>query len=225
MIAEKLGETEKTPRVQIEKIVRLWGIENALRALDETQRVEADGGLMLPDGSRRRTPGGVFFHLVRQQIPPEIFRKIFMWQGASRKDNEDASTTVPGITWETRFGALRDLASVEKGQVRTVKITVIGRPGRVIERGSFVMTALQAAKIPPLPKGLPVPAQPTTSYTLFISKKQWRKVADAIKDEDDVLIVEGYPHLDEQMKNIAVFASNTTTKNLQSAQRAKQPGK
>jgi len=35
------------------------------QSITRTQEIEAAGGLMLPDGSRRRIPGSVFFHLVR----------------------------------------------------------------------------------------------------------------------------------------------------------------
>jgi molybdopterin-guanine dinucleotide biosynthesis protein len=52
--------------------------------------------------------------------------------------------------------------------------------------------------------------------------KQWNKVAEAIQDPEDVLIVEGYPQLDLETRSIAVFATNTTTKKLQMAQKQAQ---
>ena len=76
------------------------------------------------------------------------------------------------------------------GESKTVKITLIGRPGRIVEKGEVVLTSMQASKAPSLPKGLPpVPIDPTT-YVVFIAQKQWKKVAQAIKDPQDVLIVE-----------------------------------
>jgi hypothetical protein len=33
----------------------------------------------------------------------------------------------------------------------------------------------------------------------FIAQKQWKKVAQAIKEPQDVLIVEGYPVLDKRL--------------------------
>jgi len=102
-----------------------------------------------------------------------------------------------------------------------VKMTVIGRPGKIVERGTCVVLAMQqAAKIPALPAGLPLPPVDqveATTYSVYISAKQWKKVAEAIKDEEDVLIVEGFPMLDREQGTIAVFASNTTTKKLQMA--------
>jgi molybdopterin-guanine dinucleotide biosynthesis protein len=47
-------------------------------------------------------------------------------------------------------------------------------------------------------------------------------VASAIADPEDVLIVEGFPQLDPETSSIAVFATNTTTKKLQGAQRQAQ---
>ncbi len=59
-IAEHLGETEPEPLQLLRKVVKKLGPEQALAFLEETQEIEAQGGLLLPDGSRRRTPGGVF---------------------------------------------------------------------------------------------------------------------------------------------------------------------
>lgn len=67
-IAETLGETEWKPRTQIERIVEHLGADFAMTKLAEAEHVEAQGGMMLSDGSRRRTKGGVFFYLVRQWL-------------------------------------------------------------------------------------------------------------------------------------------------------------
>ncbi len=44
-----------------------------------------------------------------------------------------------------------------------------------------------------------------------------------MKDPEDTLIVEGFPQLDAQTGSIAVFATNTTTRKLQQAQRQTRP--
>jgi hypothetical protein len=100
-----------------------------------------------------------------------------------------------------------------------VKITVIGRPGKVIDRGTCVVTSMRAKTTPSLPKGLPTPPSAPTNYLVYIASKQWRKIAEAIKDPEDVLIVEGFPQLDPETSSIAVFATSTTTRKLQQAQR------
>jgi phosphorylated adapter RNA export protein len=70
-IAQSLGETDDKPRGQIERIVNHLGIDQALDFLRETEQIEEQGGMMLTDGSRRRSKGGVYFHLVRQQLQAE----------------------------------------------------------------------------------------------------------------------------------------------------------
>jgi len=64
-IAAGLGETERGPLGQVGRVVGRLGTDRARAFLAQTQEIEAAGGLLLPDGSRRRTPGGVFFYLVR----------------------------------------------------------------------------------------------------------------------------------------------------------------
>src|SRR6185436_2835887 len=67
-IADRLGESEAGPRSLIIRIVKELGQERTLALLDETMQIEANGGMQLPDGSRRRTPGGVFFFLVKERL-------------------------------------------------------------------------------------------------------------------------------------------------------------
>ena len=102
-----------------------------------------------------------------------------------------------------------------------MKITVVGRPNSVAERGPVVLVGLRSEKAPSLPKGLPAPAQPT-SYMLLIARKQWDKVVASLRRPDDVLIVEGYPTLHPQFQGITVLATRATTKLLQQAERQRQ---
>jgi len=100
-----------------------------------------------------------------------------------------------------------------------MKITLVGRPEKVIDRGQCIITTLESSKVPALLKGVPAPAQSATPYAIYISSKQWKKVAEAITDPEDALIIEGFPQLDLPTKTIAVFTTNVTTKKLQSAKR------
>jgi PHAX RNA-binding domain len=190
---------------------------------------------MVTGGSRRRTPGGVFFLLIKERVPVEttkhIFKKRSLYQQAAKQkktaapaeSQESQTKAAAPMAWADRLATLSEL-SAEKGQATTVKITLIGRPGRIVERGACIVTSMESSKVPSLPKGLPAPSEASTTYTVYIADKQWRKVADALKDQDDALIVEGYPHLDAEAKVIAVFATNTTTRNLQAEQRqSRQP--
>ena len=63
LIADQIGETQAGPRAQIVQIVRALGRTQARALLDQTMQIEENGGMLVPDGSRRRTPGGIFFSL------------------------------------------------------------------------------------------------------------------------------------------------------------------
>lgn len=78
----------KEPRIDlIQKVVETLGEEAAVRLLSETLAVESAGGLMTCNGSRRRTAGGVFFHLVKNEknLTPEQSRLIFGEETYKRK--------------------------------------------------------------------------------------------------------------------------------------------
>ena len=101
------------------------------------------------------------------------------------------------------------------GTATTTKMTIVGRPGKITEHNSSIMTMMESTKIPSLPKGLSTPTDAPTRYAVHISGKQWRKVEEAIKDPEDALIIEGYPKMDSELSAIALFATNVTTKKLQ----------
>ena len=101
-----------------------------------------------------------------------------------------------------------------------MKITVSGRPGTAVEQGQAVVVALVSEKAPALAKGLPAPPA-GTHYTVFVARKQWAKVAEALAaDAEDTAIIEGYAALDPRVEGIAVYATSATTKRLQAAKRA-----
>src|SRR5918998_3824544 len=84
-IADALGEQVHGPRAQVGRVVEVLGIERAQALYEQALEVEAGGGMMLPDGSRRRTPGGVFFKLVRDSTSDTDREKIFPLQPWARK--------------------------------------------------------------------------------------------------------------------------------------------
>jgi CHAD domain-containing protein len=93
-IAQALGETKPAALGQIKRIVQTIGEERALAILQQALDVEQHGGLMLPDG-KRRTPGGVFFRLAKEQTTPEERRQIWFYQGRA-KATQRAKQSVPG---------------------------------------------------------------------------------------------------------------------------------
>jgi hypothetical protein len=79
-----------------------------------------------------------------------------------------------------------------------VKITLVGRPGKVVDRGQFIVSVMESSKVPMLPKGLPTPSNMATKYAVSVAAKQWKKVAEAIQDPEDALIIEGFPTTDAE---------------------------
>jgi hypothetical protein len=224
-IAAALGETKGIPLSQIERIVEILGEERAQGLLDETLKVEAEGGLLTADKKRRRTPGGVFFKLTKDQTTPEQRRAIFPHlSGQKKKKKKKKSIEPPPLD---QIIPLVNETLQTRGKVSKVKITLIGRPGKIVEKEQVVITSLQSTTSPTLPKGLPVPPAEPTPYVVFISMKQWRKVRDAIQSNpEDKLIIEGYPVFDKRLAGgqgaMTVYAQNTTTIVLQRAQREAQ---
>src|ERR1700730_12894113 len=82
LLAEQLGEADRRVHKQLHHLVKLLGVEQSLAFLERALAIEAEGGMMLPDGTRRRTPGGVFFLLVRTQGPSGV---QILWQRRTHK--------------------------------------------------------------------------------------------------------------------------------------------
>ncbi len=230
-IATRFGETEVEPKRLIGRALRNLGEERVRAFVVQALEVEATGGLMLPDGSRRRTPGGVFFHLMRSGIDKKASRKIF-WshttpqsQGTQRTTLGAEPATDAGATpfdWAT-FGTAATAAMSEAGEATTVKLTVIGRPDKIVERGDVALVGMRSEKAPSLPKGVPAPPSPQTDYMVLVGMKQWRKVAEALAaDPADKVIMEGYPTVQPEFAGITVYATSATTTGIQAGKRAAQ---
>ncbi len=224
-IADALGEQVHGPRAQVGRVVQVLGIERAQAIYEQALEVEAAGGMMLPDGSRRRTPGGVFFKLVRDSVSDAEREKIFPLQPWTKKRKQPHQSTPAAAPSAPPAAVLITEIPNATGEARTVKITLVGRPGRIIAKQGYIITSMEHSKVPSLPKGMPVPPTKPTTYTVYISAKQWQKVAASLQDNpEDTLIAEGTPVYDPMLEGIAVYVTNTTTKLLQQAQRTAQSG-
>ena len=220
-IAQALDETDNQPRRQIEEIIQYCGLEFAQSILQETLTIEAEGGLMLPDQSRRRTPGGVYFYVARHKMPPDKAKRIFPGYFRKKEVRPKPSEPLrPVFDWNRRVEVLKPLLD-DTGVLNTVKITLIGRPGRVdsSHKDLVITTMSHTSKSATLPKGVPTPPATPTIYTVYIAAKQWRKVEEAVSDPEDALIVEGTCAFDDQIGGMAVFAMNVTSKILEAKKR------
>lgn len=219
-IAARLEEQNPYALVQIERIIECVGVEATHALLDETLHIEATGGMLTNDKKRRRSPGGVFFYLIRGRVSPEDRKIIFPYPRQRKKEGGPPKPPPRPLklNLEARRELLRELR--KPGEANTVKLTLIGRPAKILDRNQFVVITMTGKEPPALPKGLPsLPNDDPTIYLIYIAQKQWKRVSEAIKHPDDRLIIEGYPFNDKRLGVIGVLAQSTTTVNLQ---RAKQ---
>ncbi|CAJ0573343.1 unnamed protein product, partial [Mesorhabditis spiculigera] len=75
-MAEALGEMNVE---LLTKLVTLAGKEKAYEVFDKTRQIEKGGGMKTADGSRQRTPGGIFIYLLKadESLPKEEVAAIF----------------------------------------------------------------------------------------------------------------------------------------------------
>ncbi len=223
-IAAQLGETEEEPMRQIKRAVRLLGEHRVRTVVARALDVEAAGGMMRADGNQKRSLGGVFFILMRDDVGRKDFYRIFKGGQHQRPETTDTRPRlVPAPFDWTTFGVAATEAMSSAGEATTVKLTVIGRPGKVVERADVVLVAMRSEKAPSLPKGVPAPPSPQTDYMVLVGMKQWRKVAEALAaDPADKLLIEGYPTVQPEFAGITVYATSATTTGIQAGKRAVQ---
>lgn len=183
----------------IEAVITTLGAERARGFLQQTLDLEAAGGMLTKNDQRRRTPGGAFFQLIKDQVTKEERKTIFRQEQTKKKKKKKRSATKTAeahtpMTWEE---AKQLIAQVIKtpGEARTVKITLIGRPLKIIPQKDCVVVSLKGREPKTLPKGLPpVPEGSAITWAVFIVTKQWNRVKESIEaNENDALIIEGYP--------------------------------
>lgn len=79
-VAGQLAFSLQEPkRDMVQTVVYELGVEKTLEIWEKTCKIEKTGGMMVNNGSRRRTPGGVFFQLIKTdgEIPKEKKNIIF----------------------------------------------------------------------------------------------------------------------------------------------------
>jgi hypothetical protein len=237
-IIQELGEAPGPPQTQIRQITERYGSEFAQWLLEETHRVEEAGGILTQDESRRRTPGGVYLLLARQYAETEEQRAIFRnkpekkaWLRFKRRTPKGTVPNPPGTKPKPDYDwdALReDVGEVfyERGISERMKLTLIGRPGKIKERRDMVIATIDYT--PPgrltFPRGVPTPPKVATTYVVYMGAKQWRKNSNVLEHPDDALIIEGICVFDPQMGVNTIFAQSVSTRRIQQkvkTQRAK----
>lgn len=89
-IAHRLQEPKKD---LIERVVNVIGKKKAIELLGETATLEESGGVYTMDGSRRRTPGGVYLNLLKNtpSISKSQIKKIFIEEHQKECKNKKAA--------------------------------------------------------------------------------------------------------------------------------------
>ena len=204
----------------IRRIVTAIGEAQARALLEQVLAIEAAGGQMTLDGTRRKTPGGVFISTARAQTPDKKARQKLLDFRQPPKRAPEAAPVTP-LTWEEAQQLLTQ-AFESIAEAKTMKITLIGRPSKVIAQPSCVILAMKGKTPATFPKGLPTPpAHSEITWAVFVATKQWEKVKDALQaQEDEQLLLEGYPLIDPKSHANVVLVTSCKSVLQDRAQRA-----
>ena len=225
LTVDTLAEALQEPnRPLLTQVLHILGQDRCAAILTDTLTCETNGGMLTKDGTRRRTPGGVFFQLVRERATPQARRRLFphlaphRGQGQPQRQPQTPTT----LTWDEVQGMTQTLATHPAGEARTMKLTLIGRPGKVETRGQAVVFRLQGKPPGSLPRGLPpVPNTPALAWNVLVALRQWNRVKDSLAtNQEDQLIIEGYPLM--QGSQHVLLAQSCTSVALQRVQKAAQ---
>ncbi|XP_040271909.1 phosphorylated adapter RNA export protein [Bufo bufo] len=89
-IAYRLHEPKKN---LIERVVKTIGTKKAIELLIQTAEVEQNGGLLVLNGTRRRTPGGVYLTLLKStpSITSDQIKEIFYVENQKEYESKKAA--------------------------------------------------------------------------------------------------------------------------------------
>ncbi|XP_072309426.1 phosphorylated adapter RNA export protein [Eucyclogobius newberryi] len=93
-IADEIAHRLREPKKDlIERVVAVLGCRQAIELLGETARLEESGGVYTLDGSRRRTPGGVYLNLLKNapSVGRSQLKKIFLEENRQEVKSKKAA--------------------------------------------------------------------------------------------------------------------------------------
>ena len=73
-------------------VAALLGMDAVEDIFDHTLDIEITGGLLTQNGDRRRSSGGVFFHLAREQMNAQQRRQAFRHRSGANQKNRSRSS-------------------------------------------------------------------------------------------------------------------------------------
>ena len=225
LTVEKLAEILQEPKAPLlRQVLRTFGPERTVAVLTDTLQCEAQGGMLTKDGSRRRTPGGVFFQLVKERATPQERRRLFPPAGPQHHQAPARPHAEPHAPTWAEVQAL--VPTLPQGEA-TVKLTLIGRPAldAVQTRPTYVAFRMQGKAPGPLPKGLPpVPDQQPITWLVVMALRQWNRVQDSLAAHaDDTLIIEGHPVVAGDGTHVLLAQNCTSTVQQRAKKQAQHP--
>ena len=223
LTGETLAEILQEPKVPLlRQVLRTLGQDRCAAILADTLTSEANGGMLTKDGTRRRTPGGVFFHLVKERATRQECHRLF-YTPTPRHQQTPTPAHPQAPTWEEVQTLVQTLPQGEA----TVKLTLIGRPAldAIQTRPTYVALRMQGKEPGPLPKGLPpVPDQHPITWLVVIALRQWNRVKDSLEAHaDDTLIIEGHPVVAGDGTHVLLAQACTSTAQQRAKKQAKHP--
>ena len=197
-IAAQLGETEGTPKNQIRSLIYKYGLKKIREWVAQVFEIEANGGMLTNDGSRKRSPGGIFFYL------------------SGGNTYSKRSKTAPRPFPRGLVLPMVEAALQQQGEVsEPVKVHIVGRPTHVEHVDEVCVLTLQEQARPASISGmLPAwPEEPTT-YVVYLLWDTWSHVEGKMKHNPSMQIeLDGEMAFDPEMGRIVVFGQGLKTKN------------
>lgn len=93
-VADEIAHRLREPKTcLIERVVAVVGAKRAIELLGETASLEETGGVYTMDGSRRRTPGGVYLNLLKNSpgVSRSQLKKIFLEENQQEVKSKKAA--------------------------------------------------------------------------------------------------------------------------------------
>ncbi len=204
-LAALLGEKHHGVIGQIRRVIQLRGVDFVREMYTATLEIEANGGMMLPDNSRRRTPGGVFLHLIRAKLDDNQRKQVFYG---------NAKAGIPLFSWTKRIAIIQSLQT-KQGTIKSLTVRLRGRPERIEKRAEVVIiTLFDETSIANIPRSIPKPPATPNKVVVYVTVEQWTAVEATLNHSSDRLLVEGICAFDPEIKSVVVFATSVQSDDL-----------
>ena len=168
LTAEKLADVLQEPNVLLlRQVLRVLGEARCRDMLAETLTIESQGGMLTRAGDRRRTPGGAFFALVKQQCTSRERHRLFTPLPSKQAQRQTPPAPAEASVLVLTLDLWKGLQPMSV--TATLKLVLRDLP-ETRESGDMVYMAL-TNEPKGLPKGISLDSGP---LYLTCAGKQWR---------------------------------------------------